>query len=536
MLDPVLAAILVVVGSGAGSSRGGSEASAPFRLPSARETQFVSLEAMAGKVVYVDVTRTTCARCDSQAARLAEMRRKFADRGFEVVSVYDELPGDGADPFARVMADAKKKGYEHPIALNDGGEFHAAYYAQIQGTPSGFLVSRSGSVEPLGLDPMSERNYAKTTLRVEEALADSPGGAGSGPTPEYLAPFTILPFSGAPMRSSELVGRPTLMVAWTPGPLMSRLAPVVERMQRTYGDRMRVVAVTFGDFAAAADEAKRLCPSVMLAAPDTKMLAAIGATSLPQVLFLESSGALAKRIGTLYGAAGVEAAVIDRIAKTLVGDSPSAPAAMPAEPMAPPAASRPEMPAASRPEMPAVEPEPAPVKPPVASAPAPDSMPASRPAAESAPASRPAPPAESDPNETVFRDEKFGYSLPIPQGFLAAAGGPDDRVMLEELDSPMRVVARFAEGGSTADDLERYRKTTVSSRPGYKVAAEEPLENGATLVTDEWDGPEGRLHAARLFVCTPKGILEEFTSGPASDFARRTAEYKSTAQSVRVDK
>src|SRR5262245_26521791 len=171
MLHSLLAATLAAAGF-----VGGTEPAASLHLPSAREVGFVKLEALAGKVVYVDVTRTTCARCDAQAMRLIELRGKYKDRGFEVVTVYDELPGSGDDPFARVMADASKKHFEHPVALNDGGEFHNDFYVKIQGTPSGFLVTRTGAIEPLGLDPLGDTSWTKTTSRIEEALSD-PGSA-----------------------------------------------------------------------------------------------------------------------------------------------------------------------------------------------------------------------------------------------------------------------------------------------------------------------------------------------------------------------
>ncbi|HKD99666.1 MAG TPA: redoxin domain-containing protein, partial [Planctomycetota bacterium] len=62
-----------------------------FTLPSIRERRLVSLREFAGKVLYLEVSRSECPRTRAQAADLAELRRKYQDRGFEVLTVADEI-------------------------------------------------------------------------------------------------------------------------------------------------------------------------------------------------------------------------------------------------------------------------------------------------------------------------------------------------------------------------------------------------------------------------------------------------------------
>ncbi len=297
-----------------------------FTLPSAREPGLLSPQQFAGKVLYVQVTRTSCPGCAAQAGAVRDLRARFASRGFEVLTVYDEGPNAGDDPVARVRADADQKGYAHPIALNDGGEFHGAYYAHIGGTPSAFLVSRSGMAFDLGLDPLGAASSAATFAKVEELLASPSPAEGPPPIARFpLQPFSLLSFSKGVIRSTDFTGRPTLLAAWIPGPLMERLGPSLEQVHRVHGDRVRVVAVTFGDFDRVAADASRLCPSIELAAPDGRTIEALALQRLPQVVFLDAHGLVAKRIDTLYGASGIEAALFDRIAAALVAETAVAP-------------------------------------------------------------------------------------------------------------------------------------------------------------------------------------------------------------------
>lgn len=317
MLNLSLAPLLTAFLLQATAANGGMS----FTVPSARATGWISPETIPAKVLYVEIARTNCSRCDAGAPALMELRRKYQPQGLEILSVYDELPSPGGDdPFERVLAHITKKGFEHPVGLNDGGEFHGLFYSKIKGTPSAFLVNKAGRVEFLGLDPLAPGAKEKTTARIETFLSEDPVSAPVATRPG-LQPFSLLMYSGGIVRTAEMTGKPTVLVTWLPGPLMERLGPELEILQKSCASVARIIAVTFGEFEVAAAAAARLCPSVALAAPDSRATAALDATRLPQLIFLDTNGKIAKRITTLYGPGGVERHMMERAIRALVEEA-----------------------------------------------------------------------------------------------------------------------------------------------------------------------------------------------------------------------
>jgi len=569
----------------------GNEVGTPLRLPSARETSFVFLDAHAGKVVYLDLTRTGCRRCEERAPALVELRKKYGPRGFEIVSVYDELPGAG-DPFARVTADAAKKGFEHPVALNDGGEFHEGFYLQATGTPSGFLVSRSGKVEALGLDPLGTSKAAVTT-RIESLLAEPAPPPASPPVPPRLDSFTLLSYKGGLVRSADLSGKPTLIVAWTPGALVKRLGPSVERIQQSLGDRIRVIAVTFGDFEKGAADAAKMCPSVELAIADAAAQSALGAVTLPQVIFLDGSGAVAKRISTLYGDSGIEGAIVERMARILAHDpgmpEPLAHTPIAGAPVDDMASATPSMEPTAEPGMepsaepgmePSAEPgmEPAPVKKTGAvsrpaetegysgpsgpsgysepagptgysdSRPAPDtdmpsSMPAegeataSMPADESMPASQPAESEDPDSMQPfTYRDRDHGFTFGVPAALRPVDLWDGERLELESPGMASRASVTFHEGMGM-EELTQYRSDMAGSRASYEIASESSTSPTMQVVEEKWEEqPQVQFFGTRLFVTTPKGVVELFVNGPMDEQSTQRKMFASLSRSIVVER
>lgn len=440
-----------------------------FQLPSARDLSLVTSESLQDKVVYLEIARTSCPRCAAEATAIGEMRAKFGQRGFEVVTVYDELPGAGGDdPFARALADATKKSYAHPIALNDGGEFHNNFYSQIKGTPSAFLISRSGKVEFLGLDPLASAAKDTTFAKIDKLITEPNSPNITKPAAQRLELFSLLSYSGGVLRSSEFTGRPTLIVTWLPGPVMERLAPSMERLQKTLGEKLRIIAVTFAEFDKAADAAARLCPSVTIAAPDTRAHSVLESTRIPQILLLDRDGIITKKISTLYGPSGIEASVLERHARILVNNS-GAPSA-------------------------------------------------------AAPSARP----------SLIRDEDAGLAFQLPEGFQPSAQPGDAR--LEFTSNQSRVRSRLHEGAFGVDALTRVRESIADSHRDYRVQSEERLRNGALMVCDEWDNDGSRCRAFRVFVNTPRGIVEVQLSSPVGEFDRNCNNFRSTAESVIVER
>jgi thiol-disulfide isomerase/thioredoxin len=436
-----------------------------FRLPSLRGDAFVSSEDFGGKVVYVEVARTNCARCAAEAPDVRELRRRYQARGLEVITVYDELPGPD-DPFVRALADANKKQYEHPLAMNDGSEFHGLFYSSIKGTPSAFLISRNGQMINLGIDALAEGNRGKTILKIESLLSEAADRVIQKPSRAKLEPFSLLSYGGGVLRSTDFAGRPTVLVAWIPGPLMTRLGPALELVQQKMGAQARILAVTFADFDAAVEAGQRACPSVMLAAPDARAHAVLDAARLPQILFIDTNGKIAKRLSTLYGAAGIEASVIEKITTILVRETAGDTAL--------------------------------------------DSLP------------------------DVVRDELSGMKFKLPPGFAPASAAPGSRT--EFVRNNVQLRSRLHEGDSTPDSLRKVRETLGQSHRDYRVKSEERLPNGAVLLADEWQDGGRSCRALRLFVNTSKGIVELQLNGPLDELDNYCNDFRSTAESVIVDR
>ncbi|MFN0206582.1 MAG: redoxin family protein [Planctomycetota bacterium] len=441
---------------------------ATFQLPSARTSAFVTSDDFAGKVVYVEVARTTCAACAAEVPALKELRAKYRDRGFEVLTVYDELPSKtGDDPFTRALADATKKKLEHPIAINDGGEFHNLFYSKIKGTPSAFVISRNGKMHALGHEPLSANSHAQTIVKIESLLSEAAEPVRPPARRAPLAPFSLLMYSGGVVRSSEFLGKPTILAAWLPGPLMVRLGPALEKLQKNYGDRVRIAAVTFSEFDTAHDAASRVCPSVPLAAPDARAHTVLDAARLPQILFLDAYGNVAKRITTLYDSSGIEASVFEKITQILIAETP-------------------------------------------------------------------ANVTINANNNLLVRDETAGLEFTIPPGFAEAKTSSNARLEFTKNDA--RVRSRLIEGAFGQEGLDRVRSSLVTTERNYRVNSEERLQNGTILLSDEWESDAGRCRGLRVFVNTPKGIVEIQLSGPSGDFERYCNDFRSTAESVIVNR
>lgn len=445
-------------------------AAPPFRLPSARELRWITKEEFSGQVLLLDIERTSCPRSAAVAPALVRLRGQYHSRGFEVLTVYDELAGSLDDPFARALTDANRKGFVHPVALNDGSEFHAGYYRHVQATPSAFLISRSGAVEFLGANPLEEPALGATRARIEALLAES------APPPEppapraALAPFSFLLYSGGVVRSSDLTGRPTVLVAWAAGSSMARLAPAVERLQERVANRARVFGITFSDFDSTLTAAAA-CPRVALAVPDSRAHGALGASQLPQVVFVDGKGRVAARMTTFYGTYGIEGAVMERLTRCLLAEE-------------------------------GID-------------------------------------LGDGERTALVYDAKNDVSFVLPADFRAAAGKDADALEFvlahaAEPRKPPTIRSRIASTETGDAAISRAKIAAASSHPGYKLESEEKLPNGGVLLSEQWQDGGRPIRAMRLFVNTPKGLLELDASGLMGDLNALWDQLRSAASSVIV--
>jgi len=132
-----------------------------FSLPG-RGGGVIASDSLRGKVVYVDFWASWCGPCRRSFPWLAELQRKYGDRGFQVVAVNLDKTRDAADAFlAKLPA-------PFAVAFDPDGRTAEAFH--VSAMPSSFLVGRDGAVieSHTGFDP---KRAAIIEKRVAEACA-----------------------------------------------------------------------------------------------------------------------------------------------------------------------------------------------------------------------------------------------------------------------------------------------------------------------------------------------------------------------------
>ncbi len=108
-------------------------------LLGARADESMSLEALRGKVVYLDFWASWCGPCRLSFPQLEALRQELGPRGFEVLAVnVDEFEDD-----ALAFLDAVPVTY--PVVRDADADSPARY--GILGMPTGFLLDREGVVK-----------------------------------------------------------------------------------------------------------------------------------------------------------------------------------------------------------------------------------------------------------------------------------------------------------------------------------------------------------------------------------------------------
>ena len=113
------------------------EAAPAFALPDGGGAT-VSLEKLKGRVVYVDFWASWCAPCRRSFPWMAEMQRKYGERGLTVVAVnVDKKREDAAKFLALTPA-------SFTVVYDPVGTVPTAY--DVKGMPTSYLVDRAGKV------------------------------------------------------------------------------------------------------------------------------------------------------------------------------------------------------------------------------------------------------------------------------------------------------------------------------------------------------------------------------------------------------
>lgn len=225
-----------------------------FTLPSATDGRVLHLADFSGKAVLINFWRASCSDARRESPRLVGLYRRYHDKGFEIFGVSD----DTSDSVAQIPAYLKQYGITWPIGLNDQGEFMREWYqpANIGGTPSNFIVSRSGEVTFLGMD-LNEESWKKLESAVDRALADP---APSHPTISQLEliaapPLSLPDLQGKTVTLANFAGKPLIVYFFT-AESCDWAGAVISRLHRDYAERgLQVVGVNLFD----SDDAVRQC-------------------------------------------------------------------------------------------------------------------------------------------------------------------------------------------------------------------------------------------------------------------------------------
>jgi thiol-disulfide isomerase/thioredoxin len=98
----------------------------------------VDLDNLKGKVVYLDFWASWCKPCVKSFPWMNEIKRSYADQGFEVLAVNLDKDRKLADEFLNKMD------VNFMVAFDESGESAAAY--KLTGMPSSYLIGRDGKV------------------------------------------------------------------------------------------------------------------------------------------------------------------------------------------------------------------------------------------------------------------------------------------------------------------------------------------------------------------------------------------------------
>jgi cytochrome c biogenesis protein CcmG/thiol:disulfide interchange protein DsbE len=127
----------------------------------------VSLEALRGRPVLLNVWATWCHPCRDEIPELQRLYERYRDRGLELVGVSVDAVG-GEDAIRDFM---RRYGMTYPV-WRDPAESVSATFLVI-GVPATFLIDRRGVLRWRKTGPIA-RGDTTLTAAIERALAEAP--------------------------------------------------------------------------------------------------------------------------------------------------------------------------------------------------------------------------------------------------------------------------------------------------------------------------------------------------------------------------
>lgn len=132
----------------------------------------------AGKVVLVDIFGSWCPNCNDQAPLLAELYRRYRDRGLEIVGLAYEMRGDPAGDAPFVRKYAARHGIEFPLLLAGTSDKSEASLtlpdlSGVLAFPTLVFIGRDGAVKAIhtGFEgPGTGRHHEALRARYEKLI------------------------------------------------------------------------------------------------------------------------------------------------------------------------------------------------------------------------------------------------------------------------------------------------------------------------------------------------------------------------------
>ncbi len=98
----------------------------------------VQLASLKGKVVYLDFWASWCLPCKKSFPWMSEMKKRYADQGFEILAVNLDKDRALADAFLGRMK------VNFIVAFDESGKTASEY--KLRGMPSSYLIGRDGKI------------------------------------------------------------------------------------------------------------------------------------------------------------------------------------------------------------------------------------------------------------------------------------------------------------------------------------------------------------------------------------------------------
>ena len=127
-----------------------------------------SLDDLKGKVVLLDIFQIICPGCHRAHPEIVRMRKRYAERGFEVLGLAVAFELESIQTPAHIRAYVKREKYPYPVAIDQALMDTFRRY-RSRGTPFSVLIDRRGRIRYLDFFRLGRVESLVKRLLDEEA-------------------------------------------------------------------------------------------------------------------------------------------------------------------------------------------------------------------------------------------------------------------------------------------------------------------------------------------------------------------------------